>query len=297
MQPQELAALQDLPGVDHAALVTRHGSVDGVLPGGRTDAVPAFLLGVTDVVEAAAEFDVRWAGGTPTVLRDDEVLPGATVADGVDLGPLDSRPVAVLQGRAYVVRGIVENGMRVDNVVQSVMTTADVAAGVSRAGTEDVYVVTSTEPTSRRRSSCARRTPTRSPLRSRPTRPRCAERSRTTCGRFCRADRRGCPRCDRVADQHHDDVRPRTVARARDASRDRRPGRDISALVMAEAAIVGAAGGTAGAIVGVGALLVISIVRRWTPVLDLSHIPLALLGGIAVGVVGGVAASLRALRI
>ena len=71
----------------------------------------------------------------------------------------------------------------------------------------------------------------------------------------------------------------------------------VSRLVMTEAALVGVAGGVAGAATGVAALLGITIVRRWTPVLDLTHIPLAIAGGVLVGVLGGIAASVRARRV
>ncbi|TQL02276.1 ATP-binding cassette domain-containing protein [Cellulomonas sp. SLBN-39] len=300
--PDALAALQDLPGVDHAALLTHHDSVDVALPGGLTTGISVFLMGATPDIAQAAELDVRWAGGAPTALRDDEVLLGQTVADALDLGPLDARPAVVIDGRSYVVRGIVDLGIRVTNVAQSVITTADVATGIRRAGTQDVYLVTAT--------GAARQVAQQAPLVLRPQAPDSFVLTVP-------------PDPATLRGEVESDVRTillvltgvailaavvsltstmtmSVLERSREFGMRRAIGaraRDVSSLVMTEAALVGATGGAAGAAIGVLALLAITIARRWTPVLDVGHIPLALLGGVAVGMIGGVAASVRARRI
>lgn len=302
LTPGSVAALEDLAGVDAAALITRNDSVTVGLPGGRGTTDDAFLLGATDDVAAAAELDVVWAGDSPAALGDDEVLIGRVLDERLELGPLSARPQIILDGRPFVVRGVVDGGVRVNNIAEAVVTTVDVAAGLRRASTDEVYLVTA--------AGAAQQVAAQAPLVLRPQDP----------GSFT-VDVPPDPAT--LRGQVEGDVRTillvltgvailasvvsltsamtmSVLERSREFGMRRAIGgqaRHISGLVMGEAALVGAVGGVVGTAVGVAALLIITIVRRWTPVLDLAHVPMAVAGGIAVGVLGGVAASVRARRI
>ncbi len=299
---EAVARLTDLPGVDAAALVTRNGMMTVALPGEAASVPDAFLLGVGDGIGQAAELEVDWAGGTPGPLLDGEALLGRAIADRLDLGPLSARPQVVLDGRSFVVRGIVDEGYRVMNVIQAVLVPVDVAAALRPASEHEVYVLTAT--------GAAQQVAAQAPLVLRPSTPESFEV-------VAPPDPRG------LRGEIESDVRTillvltgvailasvvsltsamtmSVLERSREIGMRRAIGaqaRHVSGLVMTEAALVGVVGGVAGATTGVAALLAITIARRWTPVLDVGHIPIAVAGGVVVGVLGGVAASLRARRI
>ncbi len=71
----------------------------------------------------------------------------------------------------------------------------------------------------------------------------------------------------------------------------------IVTLVLTESTIIGLIGGILGAYLSVLAVLVITIARQWQPVLDPVMIPLGIIGGVLVGLVGGAIATHRASRI
>ncbi len=299
---EAVARLADLPGVDAAGLVTRNGVMTVSLPGEAASVPDAFLLGVGDGIDQAAELGVDWAGGTPGPLGDGEVLLGRAIADRLGLGPLSARPQVVLDGRSFVVRGIVDEGYRVTNVIQAVLVPVDVAAALRPAAEHEVYVFTAT--------GAAQQVAAQAPLVLRPSTPEAFTI-------VAPPDPRG------LRGEIENDVRTillvltgvailasvvsltsamtmSVLERSREIGMRRAIGaqaRHVSRLVMTEAALVGVVGGVAGAATGVAALLAITIARRWTPVLDLGHVPVAVAGGVVVGVLGGVAASLRARRI
>jgi len=300
--PEALTTLADLPGVDSAALLTRNGTIAVSLPAGSGTVPDAFLVGVGDGIAGAAELDVEWATTTSAALRDDEVLLGRTVADRLELGPLSAQPQVLLDGRTYVVRGIVDGGFRVTNIAQSIIAPVDVAAALRHAGTQEVYIVTD--------MGAAQQIARQAPLLLRPHDPEAFTLD-------VPPDPAG------LRGEVENDVRTillvltgvailasvvsltsamtmSVLERSRELGMRRAIGahaHHVSQLVMTEAALVGVVGGITGAITGVAALLAITIVRRWTPVLDLAQVPVAVLGGILVGVLGGIAASVRARRI
>jgi ABC-type antimicrobial peptide transport system permease subunit len=71
----------------------------------------------------------------------------------------------------------------------------------------------------------------------------------------------------------------------------------ILAQTTVEAMLLGLAGGAVGFAIGTGGVLAVTVAKQWQPVLDLRLVPLALVGGAAVGVLGGLAAAVRASRI
>jgi macrolide transport system ATP-binding/permease protein len=73
--------------------------------------------------------------------------------------------------------------------------------------------------------------------------------------------------------------------------------RHVRALVLAEAALLGVVGGAGGLVLGLTTILAITIARGWGPVLDPGAVPLALVGGLAVGLLGGLVAAWRAARL
>jgi len=70
----------------------------------------------------------------------------------------------------------------------------------------------------------------------------------------------------------------------------------VAALVVVETIMRGAVGGTVGLGLGVVSLLLISMVNRWLPVLDLWALPAALIAGASIGALAGVIAARTATQ-
>ncbi|MBU4335844.1 MAG: ABC transporter permease, partial [Actinobacteria bacterium] len=73
--------------------------------------------------------------------------------------------------------------------------------------------------------------------------------------------------------------------------------RHVTGLITGEACATGALGGIAGLVGGILGILAVSIARHWAPVLDLRIAPWALIGGITLGAVAGLAAAAAAARV
>ncbi|MFK4788235.1 ATP-binding cassette domain-containing protein [Microbacterium sp. ZW T5_56] len=73
--------------------------------------------------------------------------------------------------------------------------------------------------------------------------------------------------------------------------------RHIGELVTVESAYVGVIGGVVGLFLGMVVILAVTISQRWTPVFDISLLPLAIASGVLIGATGGGIAALRAARI
>ena len=73
--------------------------------------------------------------------------------------------------------------------------------------------------------------------------------------------------------------------------------RQIGALITLESAYIGFVGGVAGLLLGMAAILVVTVTQRWAPVFDVVLLPLAIAVGMIVGAGGGGWASIRAARL
>lgn len=74
-------------------------------------------------------------------------------------------------------------------------------------------------------------------------------------------------------------------------------GRHIIAMLTAEAAFVGLVGAMVGLLLGLGAILAVTIANSWVPVFDARLAVLAALAGIAVSILGAAAGAVRGVRV
>lgn len=72
---------------------------------------------------------------------------------------------------------------------------------------------------------------------------------------------------------------------------------DVAYLITAESAYVGILGGVGGLLVGMMAILSVTISQHWAPVFDLVLLPVSIAVGLLVGACGGALASVRASRL
>ena len=73
--------------------------------------------------------------------------------------------------------------------------------------------------------------------------------------------------------------------------------RHIAALITLESGIVGIGGGFLGLLLGMAAILAVTISQRWAPVFDVALMPLAIVIGLVVGAGGGGLAAIKAARL
>lgn len=73
--------------------------------------------------------------------------------------------------------------------------------------------------------------------------------------------------------------------------------RQIGALITLESACIGIGGGVVGLVLGMAAILVVTVSQRWAPVFDVVLLPVAIAVGLIVGAGGGGLASIRAARL
>ncbi|WP_286343494.1 ABC transporter permease [Frondihabitans sucicola] len=71
----------------------------------------------------------------------------------------------------------------------------------------------------------------------------------------------------------------------------------VASMVVAESAIIGALGGLAGLVLGFAAVSAMTLLQHWSPIFDPVLAPLAVVGGILVGSLGGLVAAWQATRI
>jgi macrolide transport system ATP-binding/permease protein len=72
---------------------------------------------------------------------------------------------------------------------------------------------------------------------------------------------------------------------------------DLIGLVVAESAMLGAAGGVIGLAAGFAAILGLTVANRWLPVFDLALAPLAVVAGVAIGALASIVGAARAGRV
>lgn len=290
-----------LNGVDSAGVLLDVGTADvQATPQRPVIQAPAALF--TPGVVPAARLSIRWAGGKEKELHDGEVIVGRSIAAQLPLGPMDGAPRISVGDREMTVVGVVEKSPRVPALLGSILAAPAAASSFEAPSRTRVLMRTA--------SGAAQVVAKQAPYAIYP-------------------EDVGLLSVDAPADpttlraEIEDDVRTTLFAftalamvasvvalanamiaavlerRAefglRRAIGARRA--HVSWLVILESALIGAVGGVAGLVVGLGIVIGMTLYQHWIPVFDLWLAPAALLGGILVGALGGLIAALRASRI
>jgi len=290
-----------LNGVDSAGLLMDVGSIDlQGTPRRPTVQAPAALF--TPGVVPAARLTIRWVGGRARELRDGDVLVGRGLAAQVPLGPLAGSPSISVGDREMAVVGVIERSPRVPSLLGAVLAAPGAAASFEDPSRTRVLMRTA--------PGAAQVVAKQAPYAIHPEDVDALSVDAPADPTTLRAE-------------IEDDVQSTLLAftalamvasvvalanamiaavlerraefglrRAIGARRSH-----VSWLVITEASLIGAVGGAAGLIVGLAVIVGITVHNRWSPVFDLWTAPLAVIGGIAVGALGGFIAALRASRI
>ena len=260
------------------------------------------VFAITPHTPAAARMTVTWARGHSAVLREGEILVGKNLADQLSLSSINSSPLLMLDERTVTVVGVITKSPRVPEVLGGVLAAAIDAAALGRIDTVQALLLT--------RAGAAQQVSRQAPLVVNPFRPNSVTINAPVDPTSVRA-------------QIESDVQSSLLAltgiallasiaglanamilsvieRNQEFGLRRALGarpRHIVGLVLAESTIIGAIGGVVGLAIGLAGILIITLIRQWSPVFDLTLAPLAIAGGIVVGAIGGILASARASRI
>jgi macrolide transport system ATP-binding/permease protein len=293
--------VRTIAGVDHAGVIgifdQRRARVAPDRPEVRVN-----MAGASMDALAAVNARVDWAHGHPRTLGRGEGLIGTAPAADLDLAPLSEDPSVLVDGVPIAVVGIIRSVARSGSLLASIVLNPHEASRSARPTDVDVVVLT--------RSGAARQVALQVRAAVDPIAPQ-------------RLDIRAPPDPATLRDEIQSDLTDVMlalaavsalasvigVANAMMVSVVERIGEfglrraigarpvHILGQTTAEALVLGLSGGVAGYFVGAMGVLVVTAANHWQPVLDVRLALLALLGGAGVGVLGGLAAAMRASRI
>ena len=257
---------------------------------------------VSDGMVGVAGARVRWVPGHRGTLGRREVLIGRLQAEDLGLGPLELAPVVSLDGSAFAVAGIVEDGGRLPDLLDAVAVGYQDASLVGLPARTQVLV--------RTRQGAAQQVARQLPIALVPANPRSVTVSAPVDPSTLQRDVTGEVRAALLAVSAvallasvlgvANAMLLGVIERIGELGLRRAIGaRSVHVLAQsaAESALVGILGGLCGTGLGLGTVLAITLAHRWAPVIDLRIAPLAVVGGAMVGILGGLPASIRASRI
>lgn len=293
--------LVGLNGVVAAALVNDLSSGTVASTSARpTLSVPVFSG--SDSVATAARLTLQRAPGAGTVLGPDQIYIGQTLARQMQLAPVDTRPVLFVNGLPKTVVGVIVQSPRLPTALGGVLQKMDPITGSHSIAMRYAMVLTKAGAAQQVSKQVALVINPYSPTTIRVEAPRDPSTLR---------------------DELQSDVRNTLIAftgiallaavvslansmmlsimeRRSEIGLRRAIGarkRQITALILAESTFLGAAGGLVGCAIGIVGVLAVTLVRHWIPIFDVRLVPVAIVGGILVGMLGGLAAAARASRV
>ena len=294
-----LMRLKRIPGVERAQIYSNHGNQNISLTS-DTKGQNFDVLGATDPNVPGLEIEGKESTKTSGIkLGPGQVLVGRGIANNLELGPVDASPVVWIANKAYVVVGVIsDSGLDASIMNAVVMRETDaVAVGATNAVTAEI----------RTRPGAAQLVAQQAPIALDPY-----------TGENAHVDAPEDPKTMRQSVESN--VRTMLVTltavsllaavlmltNSTATAVSRRSGEfglrramgarrwQIAALVTAESAIVGLIGGVIGTFTAVVVIISTVLVRHWQPVLDLRLLPVGIIGGMVVGLVGCLLAVRRA---
>jgi len=300
---QERQRTRQIAGVQDAVVVESLGTQAETAAPWR-DAGEGDVVRLSDGLDTA-EPDIEWTHGAPADTNQapgpGQALVGVHVADNLQLGPLEASPVVFVDGAPYLVIGIVRDGGQLPEL------TGSVALGPGEAQT--AYVAQTTV-LAHATTGAAQQIATQLSTAINPAEPDAVQVTAPADPRTLRSEIESDLRLAMLAltvatllasvlslaNSMVSAVQERRsefgLRRAVGAS-----ARHIIGLVVTESGLIAIVGALAGLVIGSYAVLAVTIVRHWSPVIDLRLIPITLAGGVVVGLLGGAFAARRAARI
>lgn len=294
-----LESIRSIAGVSSAAVVADGGAVEV-----RSHAVAVTVQPhvVHGSASAALRLTVRTGqGGWSTPLASNEVLLGDLLARRLELGPIEGRPSVQVDGERFVVVGLITQSERLPLLTGELIMSGD--SDGSSSGQLDLSALITTVP------GAALQVADQTPAAINPYAPAAVNVSSPTDSAELRGVVQGEVKATlfaltsfaglaAIAFVINSAVSGVVSRRAEFGLRKAVGARDnaVAALVVVETIMRGAVGGTVGLGLGVVSLLLISMVNRWLPVLDLWALPAALIAGASIGALAGVIAARTATQ-
>lgn len=292
---------REVSGVDAASVLFRRGSTFIQATDARRIIQVAASSAVGDL-ERSTRSTITWLPHHPHRLLDGEVLIGANLARSIDLGPLSAAPKVTVQGLDVPVAGIITAAHRLPSLLGEVLTNGGPSITLEPPAETVILLRTASGAAQQVAHFAAPAIDPFAPASFRVDAPRDPTTLRAEVESDVRTTLLAFTLIAVLAAtvalgnamvlsvlERRAEIGVRRAVGARPAH--------IAGMVLSESAIIGAAGGLTGLALGSGAVLAITIAQGWIPVFNLTLAPLAILGGIGVGCLGGLIAASRAVRI
>jgi macrolide transport system ATP-binding/permease protein len=290
-----------LNGVDSVGLVSDYGQHSAqASPIGPTFQINDYTM--TPDTPAAARQSIEWTRGHAPILATGEVVIGSSLAAQLELGPIVASPTILLDNRIVTVVGILNTSPRLPELLGAVVSSVQDAGQLGYEGRTQALILTTVGAS----QMIARQAPwiinpyepkslgVKTPVD--PTTLRAQVEAEVQATLFALTGVAFLASIAGLANAMVLSVIERRQEFGLRRALGARP-LHIANLVLVESTIIGAIGGLVGLLFGLGATLIVTILRQWGPVFDLSLAPAAIGCGILVGAIGGLLASVRASRI
>lgn len=292
--------LDDLSGVDAAGILTNLGQTTTQAGLAR----PTFDVDgytITPQTPKAARLTISWASHTHRSLNDGEILVGAALAKKIELGPLDGSPIILVDNRPMTVIGIIHKSPRFPALLGGITTADNELASASITQQQAVIL---TQPGAAQQ--VARQAPlviypydttkldVDAPIDPATLRVRVQQELQSTLLALTAVALLAAiasltnSMTTSVLERKHEFGLRRAVGATASQIRN---------LVLTEATLIGSVGGIIGLTAGLAGILGITLAQHWSPIFDLRLAPLAVVGGILVGISSGGLAARRASKI
>ena len=286
-----------LAGVKSAVVVSSHDALEVQANSTRATYNAPSYSSTGDVV-AGLGLRVRWATGQPQF--DNAVLVGASLANQLELGPVDGQVQIKVLGRSFPVAGVIEASTRMPELSGALLFGDTVE--LPKPPQEQLFLTCL--------PGAARQVANQLALAIAPTDASAIDVNAPTDPRNLRAKIESNITLTLLALSAVASLAAiaaltnamvlAVLERRQELGLRRALGAravHLVNLIVLESGAIGIVGGILGFVVGLITILAITIANRWIPVFDFTVAPMAVGGGLLVGVLGGVVASVRAARI
>jgi macrolide transport system ATP-binding/permease protein len=260
------------------------------------------LMGVSAGLLATARARIAWVPGHPHRLGARELLVGAIPAKQLELAPLEADPTVLVDGVPFGVVGIIRGIHRAPELLASIAASQREASSFGDPARTQLLIetVAGAAPQVARQAPVAvdpvfaDKLEVRAPVDPRSLREEIQSDLTTTLVALTLVA--AIASLIGVANAMMMSVIERIGELGLRRAIGARPVHILGQTSL-EALLLGVGGGVLGFLLGTGGVLVVTVLNRWQPVLELRLVPVALAGGALVGVAGGLAAAVRASRI
>lgn len=259
-------------------------------------------MSVSDGLLETVDADVEWLPGHDERLGRREVIVGNVPAQQLELSSLHNTPALVINGVSFAVAGVIDGVQRYPELLSSVLVPHEDVEDIGAVGPTTVLIQTASGAAQQVAGQVALALDPVDPDRFDvhapvdPTSLRAAVESDVTTAMVVLSAVAFIAAVVGIANAMTMGVVERTSEFGLRRALGARPFHVLS-QVATEALSVGVLGGVVGLYVGMAGVLGVTLARHWEPVLDMRLVPLAIALGALAGVLGGLAAGLRASRI